>query len=43
LAAAMPSCVAQQESHYRVISFQEKVRKLLDAHGIVHDERYVWD
>jgi len=26
-----------------VVSFQEEFRKLLDAHGIPYDERYVWD
>jgi hypothetical protein len=35
--------IAQQESHHRVVSFQEEFRKLLDAHGITYDERYVWD
>jgi len=35
--------IAQQESHHRVVSFQEEFRKLLDAHGIAYDERYVWD
>jgi putative transposase len=35
--------IAQQESHHRVVSFQEEFRKLLDAHGMAYDERYVWD
>jgi hypothetical protein len=35
--------IAQQESHHRAVSFQEEFRKLLDAHGIAYDERYVWD
>ena len=35
--------IAQQESHHRVASFQDEFRKLLDAHGIAYDERYVWD
>jgi hypothetical protein len=35
--------IAQQEIHHRVVSFQEELRKLLDAHGIAYDERYVWD
>jgi hypothetical protein len=35
--------IAQQEIHHRVVSFQEEFRKLLDAHGIAYDERYVWD
>jgi hypothetical protein len=33
---------APQEGHHRVASFEES-RKLLDAHGIAYDERYVWD
>jgi REP element-mobilizing transposase RayT len=35
--------IAQQETHHRVASFQEEFRKLLGAHGIAFDERYVWD
>jgi REP element-mobilizing transposase RayT len=35
--------ITQQESHHRMVSFQEEFRKLLDAHGIPYDERYVWD
>jgi hypothetical protein len=35
--------IAQQEIHHRVVSFQEELRKLLDAHGLAYDERYVWD
>jgi len=35
--------IARQESHHRVARFQEEFRKLLDAHGIACDERYVWD
>jgi len=35
--------IAHQETHHRVVSFQEEFRKLLDAHGIAFDERYVWD
>jgi hypothetical protein len=35
--------IAQQEIHRPVASFQEEFRKLLDAHGIAYDERYVWD
>ena len=35
--------IAQQEIHHRVGSFQVEFRKLLDAHGITYDERYVWD
>jgi hypothetical protein len=35
--------IAQQEIHHRVASFQDEFRKLLHAHGIAFDERYVWD
>jgi putative transposase len=35
--------IGQQESHHRVISFQEEFRKLLHAHGIAYDERHVGD
>ena len=35
--------IAQQETHPRVVSIQEEFRKLLDAHRIAYDERYVWD
>ena len=35
--------IAQQETHHRVASFQEELRKLLHAHGIAYDERHVWD
>jgi hypothetical protein len=35
--------ITQQETRHRVVSFREELRKLLDAHGIACDERYVWD
>ncbi len=35
--------IAQQETHHRIVSFQEEYRKLLESHGIEYDERYVWD
>ena len=35
--------IAQQETHHRAVSFQDEFRKLLEAHGIGYDERYVWD
>ena len=35
--------ITQQESHHRVVSFQEEFRNLLDAHGMAYDERYVGD
>jgi len=33
--------VAQQESHQRVVGVQDELGKLLQAHGIAYDERYV--
>ena len=35
--------VANQNVHHRKISFQEELRALLTRHGIVYDERYLWD
>ena len=35
--------IAKQESHHHVVTFQEEFRKLMIAHGIAYDERYVWD
>jgi len=35
--------IINQETHHRVVSFQEEFRKLLESHGIEYDERYVWD
>ena len=35
--------ITQQETHHRVVSFQEEFRKLLDAPGIACDERHAWD
>ena len=32
-----------QEEHHRRFDFQTEFRKLLDAHGMAYDERYVWD
>ena len=35
--------IAAQESHHRVVSFQDEHRKLLASHGLEYDERYVWE
>jgi REP element-mobilizing transposase RayT len=35
--------IEQQETHHRVVSFQEEYRRLLKRYGIEYDERYVWD
>jgi len=32
-------CIAQQETHHRVVSFQDEFGKLLEAQGIAYDER----
>ena len=32
-----------QAEHHRTFDFQAELRKLLDAHGVAYDERYVWD
>jgi len=37
------SYIASQELHHRKMTFQEELRSLLRKHGIVFDERYVWD
>jgi hypothetical protein len=29
--------------YVHLIGFQDEFRKLLEAHGIAYDERYVWD
>lgn len=35
--------VERQEDHHRKFDFQTELRRLLDAHGVAYDERYVWD
>ena len=35
--------IERQEEHHRTFDFQTEFRKLLDAHGVTYDERYVWD
>ena len=35
--------IRDQEEHHRKDSFQDEFRRLLRAHGIEWDERYVWD
>lgn len=35
--------IENQEQHHQRISFQEEFRILCQRHGIVIDERYVWD
>jgi putative transposase len=35
--------IAQQPEHHQRVDFQTEFRKLLQAHGVEYDERYVWD
>lgn len=35
--------IANQREHHRAKSFQEEYRTFLEKHGVVFDERYVWD
>jgi REP element-mobilizing transposase RayT len=35
--------VARQEEHHRKSGFQDEFRALCAKHGVVIDERYVWD
>jgi putative transposase len=40
-----PVCayIRTQEEHHRKLSFQEEFRLILQKHGIMFDEQYVWD
>ena len=35
--------IERQEEHHRKMTFQDELRALFEKHGIVYDERYVWD
>lgn len=35
--------VSRQEEHHREQSFEEEYRAFLRRHGVVIDERYIWD
>jgi putative transposase len=35
--------IESQEAHHRQISFQDELRQILKKHGVVFDEKYVWD
>ena len=35
--------IARQAQHHQRFDFQNEFRKLLEAHGVAYDERYVWD
>ncbi len=43
LSSKVQEYIAGQEEHHRGIDFQTELRRLLDAHGVQYDERYVWD
>ncbi len=40
---AVREYIADQQKHHRKKSFQEEYRAFLKRHGVVFDERYVWD
>lgn len=40
---AVREYIATQESHHRQATFEDEFRGLLRKHGMVWDERYVWD
>ena len=35
--------IENQATHHRKMTFQDELRALFRKHGIVYDERYVWD
>jgi putative transposase len=35
--------IARQGQHHRRVTIQEEFRLFLARHGVVYDERYVWD
>jgi putative transposase len=35
--------IEHQDEHHRVRTFQDELREFLTRHGIVFDERYLWD
>ena len=40
---AVIAYILNQVEHHRRVSFQDEFRQLLDRHGLVWDEKYVWD
>ena len=40
---AVDKYIRDQDTHHARMSFQDEYRKLCEKHGIVIDERYVWD
>ena len=43
LLLAVDKYIRRQPEHHRTTSFQEELRTFLDRHGIVYNERYLWD
>ena len=41
--AAVRDYIANQAEHHRVKSFQEEYRAFLTKHGVVFNERFMWD
>lgn len=41
--AATQNYIAHQEDHHRTVSFQDELCDLLKRHGVLFDERYLWD
>ena len=37
------SYIANQHEHHRDRTFQDELRRLLERHNVLYDERYVWD
>ncbi len=37
------TCIRNQEKHHRKLSFEEELERLLKAHGIEYDPRYIFD
>ena len=40
---AVIAYILNQVEHHRNVSFQDEFRQLLNRHGLVWDEKYVWD
>jgi putative transposase len=40
---AVRNYIAKQAEHHAKIGFQDEFRAFLKKHGVVYDERYVWD
>ena len=41
--AEVKQYILNQKEHHQIRTFQEEYRLLLEKHGLVWDERYVWD